>query len=84
MLLLLRVKLQGNEWCIIIPHVSEFSTSQQNSLSHKQVYHMCPIAVKKALSSGFVFEKLLIQGDRTAQKRFVYTPRRVIKAGYCV
>lgn len=71
MLLLLRVKLQGNEWCIITPRVSEFSTSQQNSLSRRQVGSACPIAVEEALSSGFVSEKLLMGGGRTAPKRFI-------------
>lgn len=84
MLLLLRVKLQGNEWCIIIPHVTEFSTSQQNSLSHKQVYSPCPITVEEALSSGFLSEKLLLVGGRTAQNRFIYMRRMVIMTGSCI
>lgn len=54
-------------------------------VSHtSRFYCMCPTAVKEALSSGFVSEKLLIRGVRMAQKRFVYTPGRVIKTGYCV
>lgn len=71
MLLLLRVKLQGNECCIIIPHVTEFSAPQQNSLSHKQVYSACPIAGEEARSSGFLSEKLLLVGGRAAQNRFI-------------
>lgn len=70
MLLLLGVKLQGNEWCIIILRVTKFSTSQQNSLSDKQVYSACPITVEEALSSGFLSEKLL-GGGRTVQNRFI-------------
>lgn len=81
--LLLRVKLQGNEWCIIIP------MSRNSPLLSKIVSRTCrftvrPIAVKEALSSGFVSEKLLIDDGRTAQKRFIYTPGRVIKTGCCV
>lgn len=71
MLLLPRVKLQGSEWCITIPNVSEFSTSQQNSLSHKQVYTVCPNTGEEAHSSGFLSEKLLLGGGRAAQNRFI-------------
>lgn len=72
MLLLIRVKLQGSEWCIIIPNVTEFPTSQQNSLSHKQVYTARLIAGEEARSSGFLSEKLRLGGGRAAQNRFIY------------
>lgn len=65
----MKVKLQGNELCIIIPHVTDFWASQLNELSLRNRFACGAIAGLKAPSSGSFCKAARGQGGSEQTKR---------------